>query len=438
MDLKILKAQKGENNELELSIEAPVEVSEKAYALALREITNDIDVPGFRKGKVPKEIVEKKVGKGYISQKAFEDIFFEILNNVSSKEKLDIVDVVEIKSFELLPEKPLTFSVLVELKPEVELSKYKDLKIKLKKSVYDKESFIKKTLEKLSNNLLSFKKVTNRTLKEGDLVNIDFKGKFEDGSEVPGGSATDFQTLLEKDKFLPEFVDKLQGLKTGEEKEVEIIFPTNYAQEFSGKKALFKVKINSIEEKIIPEINDEFAKKIGMENLEKLKINIENQMIEIQEVNNQRTFENKLVDYLIENSKFHTPPRMIEREVDYLLNDVKVDCQRKNINWGDFKKDEKNKELFEKAKEAGIKRISVDLVLSALVKKENILITKEEIDSEVQKKIQELGEKYKYLEGDKKFRRTIELVGLRNKAIDFLVKNNEPIWDKEVNIIKEE
>jgi len=429
---KVLKSQKEIKTEVELAVEAPSDISDKAYSIALREISNNVDSPGFRKGKVPKEIVEKKFGIGFIGQKAFEKVFGEVILNVAEQENLDIVEVLEVSSYELQPGKPLTFKVLVELKPEVKLGKYKNLKINAKKIIYDKEAFLKKTLDRLAANFITFQSVSERALKQGDLVNLDFQGKFDDGSDIPGGKAENFQVLLEKDKFLPEFVDKLQGTKVGEEKEIFITFPDNYAKDFSGRKAKFEIKVNSIEEKVLPEINDELAKKVGLENLDKLKEQIEMQMKFVQESNNQKELENKLVDEIIKNSKHEISSRMIDKEVDYLLSDLKKNCEKDNVKWSDFKNDVKNKDLLEKAKEAALKRISIDLILTSIVKNENITVTQEEINTEVKNRIMQLGEKYSHLQNDRKFVSMVEFVLLRNKAVDFLVKNNDAVWKEEV------
>lgn len=432
IELKVTKSPKGKNNEMELAVEASSSVSDKAYALALKEIAGSVDVPGFRKGFAPREMVEKNVGVGFISQKAFEKVFYEVLSSVAFQEKLDIVDVINISSFELLPNKPLTLKVVVEVKPEVKLGKYKGLKLKTKKVLYDKEIFIKKTIEKIANNLVNLKKITDRAVKEGDVVTLDFEGKFEDGKEVPGGKAENFQAILEKDKFLPEFVQGLQGSNIGETKEVIVTFPENYAKEFSGKKAKFAVKVHSIEERIMPDINDELAKKVGLGNLDELRNKIVEQMEQIQEVNNKRSFENVLLEELVHNSTFEISNRMIEREIDYLLKDLKMQCEKNNIKWADFQSDEKNKELFKQANEESKKRISTDLVLSNIIKDESIKANNEEIEKELKDQISKLGEKYKYLENDPRFRSAAELVVLRSKAIDFLVKNNEPIWEEEI------
>lgn len=434
-ELKIKKTLKEKNNELELAVEAPIEVSDKAYSLTLREIAETIDVPGFRKGKAPRDVIEKSVGVGYVSQKAFEKVFYELLITVSNKEKLDIIDVVQISSFELFPGKPLTFTAVVELKPEIKVGKYKNLKVKSKKIVYDKEVFINKTLEKISQNLVTFQKITNRGTKEGDQVLIDFEGRFEDGSDVPGGKAENFVASLEKEQFLPGFINGLVGSKIDEEKEILISFPENYQEGFSGKKAKFKVRIKEIQEKVIPAANDDLAKKVGLENLSALKEKIVLQMIDLQNLVTQNELENKTVEEVIKNSKYELSERMVEKEIDFLLKDVKESCLRNQIEWNTFKRDEKNKELFSKARETAIKRILIDLVLSTIVKNEDIVAKKEEVDQEVKNRIIQLGEKYKQLEGDGRFRNTVEMVILRNKAVDFLLKNNEVVWEKEVTTI---
>ena len=435
IELKITKKPKEKNNEIELEIEAPKDVSNKAYSIALKKISNEVDTPGFRKGKAPRDIIEKTYGVAFISQKAFENIFYDLLLNAAIQEKLDIVDVVEVSSFELLPEKPLLFKAIVELRPEVKLGKYKNLKVKAKKMIYDKNAFTKKTLEKISNNLITFQSANDRAVKEGDLVDINFEGRFDDGSEVPGGKVENFQAVLEKDKFLPEFVDKLKGAKVGETKEVTVTFPESYDKGFAGKKGLFKVKLNAIEEKIVPKVNDDLAKKVGLNDLEELKKRIESQMLELQETNNKNEFENKLVEEIIKNSKMNISERMIEKEIDFLLADAREQSQKNGVSWDKFKADNKNKEIMEKAKEAAVKRISIDLVLNEAIKQEKIDLTQEEVDKEVKIRIAQAGEQYKKFENDSRFVNSIRLTLLRNKALDLLSKNNEPVWEEEATMV---
>ncbi len=427
--LKVNLSKKEAKNHLEVFVEASTEISNKHYMLTLRDISNKIDIPGFRKGKVPREIVEKQVGVGYVSQHAFEGIFYQLLGQAAVQEKLDIVDIVEISSFELLPDKPLTFKVIVELKPEIKLGKYKNLKVKAKKIQYDKKLFIEKTLEKLANNFVSYKKSFDAKLKEGDLVTLDFEGKFEDGTDVPGGKAENYQSILDKQKFLPDFVDKLIGAKVGDTKKVVISFPENYAEGFSGKNATFTVKVNAIEEKQLPVINDEFAKQLSVESLDVLNEKIVSNMIELQESASNRELENNIVQEIVDASKFDLSESMIEKEIIFLLKDVKTQSEKAGVNWVDFIADPKNKALLDKAREAAIKRISIDLVLNAIVKKEGIVVTPEELGSELKARIDQLGEKYNYLENDASFRNTVEMVLLRNKAVDFLLKNNEAVWE---------
>lgn len=435
LDLKVSKSQLDESNQLELTVEASSEILDKAYSLALRDITNNLNIPGFRKGKAPKDIVEKQVGIGYISQKAFESLFYDILISAATQEKIEVVDVLEITSFQLLPGKPLIFKAKVEQKPEVKLGKYKSLKVNAKKIAYDEEIFTNKTLERLTNNLITFKQITDRPLKEGDQVVLDFEGKFSNGSEVPGGKAQNYQAILEKDKFLPEFVEKLKGTKIGETKEIKVTFPQGNDKDFSGKEAVFTVKVNSIEEKEVPQINDQLAKKVGLENLEALKKKIKDQMIELEKMNSQVNFENKLVENIVQSSKFEISKRMIEKEIDYLLNDLKINCEKNNLNWDQFKVDEKNKKLLENAKDVAIKRISIDLVLSSIIKAESITVSEEELAKEVSNRIRQLGDQYKKLENDTGFRNSVGMVALRNKAVDILVKNNDVTWEKEVTKI---
>lgn len=431
-NLKVVISQREIKSQVSLFVEAPQSVSNKAYFTSLNELTQVLELPGFRKGKVPKEVVEKHYGVGYVSQKAFEKAFYELLNQASIQEKLDVIDVLEITSYELNPQKPLTFNVVVQLKPEIKLGKYKNLKVNAKKILYNKGEFIEMTLKKLVDNFVTFKKTNDGVVSEGDLVSIDFIGTFEDGSEVPGGKAENYQALLDKDKFLPDFVEKLKGTKIKETKEIILKFPENSKEGFAGKTATFKVTINEIEKKIVPEVNEEFATKLGMENLQKLNERITEQMLEIQNNSSQREFENKIVDRIISDSKFEITDNLIEKEIDFILQDIRHECEKSKISWNVFKKDEKNKELMEKAKESAKRRIGIDLVLNSIAQKENISVTKEELESDVSAKVAKMGEKYKYLEKDNYFIKSVEAVLLRNKTLDFLIKHNEPVWEEEV------
>jgi len=434
LELKVKTNKLDKVNEVTLDVEAPTEIAEKAYAIACRDISNNVDIPGFRKGKAPRDIIEKNYGKAYISQKAFENVFYDMLFKAASQEKIEIVDVVEISSFNLLPSQPLTFKAVVELKPDVKLGKYKGLKVAGKKMEYDQDDFIKQTLEKISNNLITFK-VVEREITEGDLITIDFEGKFEDGSEVPGGQAEKFQAVLEKGRFIPEFIDKLQGVKAGESKDIEVKFPENYDKGFAGKLGKFHIKVHTVEEKVLPEINDELAKKVGVESLALLKEKIVKQMTEMQEINNKNEFENKLVEEIIKNSTFDVSERMLQREVEHLLHDVKHECEHSGLNWDEFKKDEKNKDIFDRANETAKKRISIDLVLSAVIRTENIIAKPEEIEQEIKMRIAQNPEGLKHVEQDVRFKSAVHLSIVRNKALDFLVHNNEPVWGKDVNVV---
>lgn len=428
--LKVEKETK-EANEIELSVEAPKEVSQKAYTIAFRDIASSMDVSGFRKGKAPKDVIEKTVGKGYISQKAFEKVFYDLIVDVSKQEKLDIVDVIQVQSFELVPEKPLTFKALVELKPEVKLGTYKGLKVKAKKMVYDKQEFIDKTLGRLKENLISLQKVKDRNIKEGDVLTLDFEGKFEDGSEVPGGRAENHQAVLEKGAFLPEFVDALVGAKEGDTKEVEITLPKETPGDMAGKKATFTFSIKGVEEKVLPEADDEMAKKLGLKDYAELESKILEEMVHVQETGSKGDFETKLVDEIVKESKFEVSKNMIQKEIDFLLQDIRQKCQHEGKDWEEFKADKANKELFEKADESAKKRISIDLVLGAIIKKENIEVPEEEVNIEVAKKVAQMGEQYVHLQKDKRFKSSVEQTVLRNKAVDYLIQNNEADWEEE-------
>lgn len=434
IEFKVEKEKK-ENNQFELSIVGPKEISSKAYNLAIREIANGLNISGFRKGKAPKNVVENAVGKEYITHKAFEKIFYETIIDVTLQENIDLVDIVKVTSYDLLEDQPFSMKVLIEVKPEVKLGKYKGLKVKAKKIVYDKDKFIQNTLSRIQNNFISFAP-SDKPLSEGDSVTLDFEGVFEDGSEIPGGKAENYQAIFEKTNFLPDFVDKLTGAKNNEEREIEIHFPENAGEGFASKKAKFKVKVKQIESKVLPALDGELAKKLGIESYSQLEEKILSEMEDMQTNASNVNFESALVDEIIKESQFDIPESLLNKETDSLLSEFKSYCDKAGMNWDTFKTDEKNKDLISGTKEKAKKRVSIDLVLNAIAKFENIDIPQDDIKNEIAKKVLELGEKYQYLHNDKIFQKSIKHGLLRNKAIDLLISNNEAIWEIETPEIK--
>ena len=428
--LKVKKESSEGVNVIELSVEAPSSYSDKAYAIALKNVSENLSVPGFRKGKIPRDIVERSVGIPYVQQKAFEVIFGEVLFDVANQEDMDIVDVVDVLSYELNPSKPFAFKVKVELKPEIKIEKYKGLKIKTTKYIYDEKNYLSKKLDELAHGLATFKKNTDQPVKHGDLVVVDYEGKFEDGSDVPSSKGVDHYFSLDEKNSSKEFIDQLVGAKLNEVKKVEIVFKENAGDVLAGKKAIFTVTVKDIEEKVLPEINDNLAQTLGFKDLEHLRTKIVDQLKSLQEINNRRELENNLVDKLLESIKINISEKMLDKEVDFLLNDIKARWVNGGSKWDDFKNDEKNKELIASGKKAAEKRITVDILLSTIIKLEEITATQNEIDIEVRSQLSKMPKAPKNIEQNKNFLHSVKQIVLRNKAVEFLIKNNEIISDE--------
>ena len=362
---------------------------EKAYEKHKAEYKKE----GFRTGKVPRKVLEQTYGENLFFEDAFNDSFPELYTKMLEKEKqLYPVDYPAI-SLDKMSKDGLSFSVKITLLPEVVLGEYSGIEIK-KKSDKVTEAEIKKELDALAEKQVKFVEVADREAKMGDLVNIDYAG-FEGKDQFEGGTAKDQELELGSKTFIPGFEEQVVGMKIGEERDVNVTFPEHYhADNLAGKPVVFKVKLLGIREKVLPEINDEFASNASeFETLADLKKSIKDRLQENKTKEVEAEAENKLVEEIVKRSKLDVPAAMVDSQIDHELHhmeeavkaygiDLKTYMQIMGTTLEDYRKSK------EKEAEAQVK---ASLVLEEIIKKEGIKV----LAKDMKAKIAEIAERTK-------------------------------------------
>ena len=383
-----VKVEMLEGNKAKLSFvvekEKFIEEMDKVYTQNAKYFA----IPGFRKGKVPKQMVEKYYGVQVFYQDAFENIANEIYPKAVEENNLKVVSKPEIDVEKMSKEEGLVFSATVDLEPVVTLGEYKGIKLdKIEYNVTDKD--VEERIESVAKENARIITAEEGELKNGDISNIDFEG-FVNGVAFEGGKGEKFDLEIGSGSFIPGFEDQLVGMKIGEEREINVRFPDEYhSEELKGKDAMFKVKLNGFKVKELPTIDDEFAKDVSeFDTLEEYKADLRKHMEEDNEHRAKHELESKALEKVVENTPIDIPQSMIEMEVNAKLEEIKHNMKHQGIDFNMYlnmigqKEDDVKIQLEDQA----IKDIKVRLVLQAIINKEKIEVT----DEDIEKKIEEL------------------------------------------------
>ncbi len=380
-----VNVEKIEKNFVALEVEIEPAKMEEALDKAYKKVAKKVTIPGFRKGKAPRVLVERHVGKEYLKEEALDflvpEAYFEAVRESGiepiDKPKVDIVQVEE--------NKPVIFKATVEVKPEVKLGQYTGLKIKKQESEVTAEE-VQAELEKLRMRHAQLVNIEEGPAQQGDITVIDFEG-FLDGVAFPGGTGTDYSLELGSGAFIPGFEDQLVGAKVGETREVNVTFPKDYhSPELAGKDAKFRVEIKAIKRKELADLDDEFAKDVSeFETLQELKDNILNRLKEAAERQADNRMKDELVDQAVENAEVEVPEIMIQQKIDSMLQSFTQRLRMQGLQLDDYLKySNTNLEAIRKDyRPAAEKAVKIDLVLEAIAAKENITATDEDIDAKV-------------------------------------------------------
>lgn len=380
-----LQVEKLEKNMAKLTIEASAEELEKAIAGAYQKNKGKLSVPGFRKGRVPREMAEKMYGKEIFYEDAANALIPEAYEAALADCDLEIVSQPNVDVVQLEAGKPFIFTAEVALKPEIELGKYKGVKVEsIDISVVDEE--IEAELNKERENNARTISVEDRAVKDGDMTVIDFEG-FVDGIAFEGGKGEDYPLTIGSGAFIPGFEEKLVGAKIGEETDVLVTFPEDYqAEDLKGKEATFKCTVKEIKEKELPELDDEFASEISeFETLAEYKEDIKKNLTAKKEAEAKNKKEDAVIDAIIADSKMEIPDAMIETQQKRMAEDFaqRVSSQGLSIEQYFQFTGLTPEKFLEQMKPQAEKRIQSSLVLEAIVAAENIKASEEEYEEEL-------------------------------------------------------
>ena len=422
-----LQVEKLENNMAKLTIEVPANDLEKALQSAYMKQKNKIAMPGFRKGKVPRQMIEKMYGPeifyddaaNALIPKAYSEAYDECDLEIVSRPEINIVQIEKGKSF--------IFTADVATKPEVKLGEYKGLEVdKVSTRVTQKEvdAKIQEEAEKNAREVV----VTDRPVADGDEVILDFEG-FVDGEAFEGGKGENYPLTIGSGSFIPGFEEQLVGAEAEKEVEVKVTFPEDYhAEELKGKEAVFKCTVHEIKAKELPELDDEFASEVSeFDTLDELKTDIKAKIKEQKVNDGKRAQEDAAVDALIESAKMDLPEAMVDTQARQMLDEFAQRMQQQGLTLDQYMQftgmtaDKMMDELRPQAE----KRIKTRLVLEAIAKAENIEITDEKLDEEIAKMAEAYqmeADKLKSFMGDKEKEQMKQDMAVQ-EAITFVVDN---------------
>jgi trigger factor len=378
--------EKTENSRGVLTVEADAEAVAKALDQAFKKVVKKVAVPGFRKGKVPRAIFEKRFGVEALYQDALDILLPETYEEAVKETGIEPVDRPEIEIEQLEKGKSFIYKATVTVKPEVKLGEYKGLEVP-EKDFSVKPEDVDAELERMRKQQGQLVAVEDGTVENGDRVIIDFEG-FIDGEAFEGGKAEKYTLEVGSGTFIPGFEDQLVGMKPGEEKDVDVTFPENYhAEELAGKPATFKVKLHEIKRLNLPALDDEFAQDVSeFDTLDELKADIEKKLKEQKDREKESYIRNELVELAAENAEVEIPAVMIENEIDQMLRQFEQRLMMQGLNLELYARftGQDVEAIKEQFKGDAEKKVKANLVLEAIAKAENIEVTEADIEEEIQ------------------------------------------------------
>lgn len=427
---KIMKftVEKENENIYKIEITIPAKDAAKAYDEAAKRIAQYVNVDGFRRGKAPRAVVERHVGTERIKHEAMDALMPKAIAEAVKENNLDVITQPYITKFDFTVGEDLTAEVKVETRPEVVLGAYKDLNVEVESAELPADAF-DKALQNILNQYATQELVVDRAAKDTDIAVIDFEGTVN-GEKIQGGDAKNYPLDLAHSNFIPGFAEQIVGKNIGEEFDISVTFPAEYHDEkLKGQPAVFKIKINELKERKVPELNDAFAQKVGpFKTVDELKADIQKYLDNQKENTNRQNSENAVFAKVIDSAIVEIPQTMIDREAESLTNDYKQRLQAQGLSWESLEKTQGAESLTETIKEDAKVRIKNSLVIDKIAKEENIKLE----PSDMHKKFTQLSSVYGMTQTDlmKQLSKNPEVIAslsqqaLNDKVRDFLMEKN--------------
>ena len=380
--MKVISVEKKEKSTVELTIQVEAETFEAAVQKAYMKNRASINVPGFRKGKAPRKIIEGMYGTGVFYEEAINEVYPGAYDEAVKEQGLDDVGYPKMEIVEVGKE-GLTFKALVSVRPEVKLGQYKGLtapKAEVEITEADIDGEMKAYIERASRVVS-----VERAAQDGDNVIIDFEG-FDNGVAFEGGKGENYELKLGSGSFVPGFEEQVVGMNIGEEKDIDITFPEDYVADLAGKAVVFHVKLNEVKETQAPEVDDEFAKDVSeFETLEAFRKDLGEKLAERRAQQYQADYENAVMEQLVKNMECDVPDGMVEVQIDKLMDDYAMRMQSQGLNMDDYMKimGMTPDMMRASAKPSALRQVELDLALTAVADAEQLTVSEEEIDAEI-------------------------------------------------------
>lgn len=378
--------EKIDNHKVVLEITVPQEEVKKGLDLAFAKLSKKINIPGFRKGKVPRNVLISKIGKQALLEEAFDIVAPNALNKALVEQNLDPVVRPEVDIITLEEEKELVFKATIVPKPEIELGEYKNLKVEKNVEAVTEEQ-IQNQINNLLNNNAKMVVAENAEIKDGDFAVIDFKG-FVDGEAFEGGEGKGYPLQIGSGSFIPGFEEQLVGAKAGDERDVNVVFPVEYhAPNLAGKAAMFKVTINDVKRKEMPTLDDEFVKDVSAFNsVEELKADIKANLEKVAAEKAENAVKSAALKQASDNCKVELPEVMIENRINHMIEELKSGLEGRGMKFEQYLEYVKMDldAIRNNYREIAAENVKADLMLEAIAKAEDVKVEATDLADEVE------------------------------------------------------
>lgn len=421
--------EKKEQNIAKVDIEIPAKEGLEAYNRAVKTYAQHVNIPGFRRGKAPRNIVERQVGKERIITEALETLLPSAFSKVITENNLDILTQPKVENYDFEVGKDVKVTATIELKPEVKIKEYKNMTVEVEEYETPKDAF-DKSLENILSQSATLELVVDRKTQKDDVIVFDFDG-YVNGEKIEHGDAKNYTMDLANSNFIPGFAEQLVDRGIDKEFDVNVTFPETYhEQKLAGQPAVFKCVIHEIKTKVMPELTDEFAQKVGpFKTVDELKADIQDYLDKQKEVADKKASEKAILDKIHENTEIDIHDSMIKREADSLLEDYKQKLKTQGFTWEQAVETQGLDKIMETINSDAVFRIKNSLIIDKIAKEEDLKVDQESMNE----KFESLSAMYqmdketfgKYLLQSPGMINNISQQILNEKVINFLVENNK-------------
>ena len=380
-----------EKSSAELTVEVSAEEFDAAIEKVYKKSRNSINVPGFRKGKAPRRIIEGMYGADVFYEDAINEVYPAALEAAITESKLDVVGRPKVDMEGQAGKAGFTFKAVVGVRPEAKLAAYKGITAPMAPVVVTDEDIANELKPYISRatRLVS----VDREVKNGDTAVIDFKGLLN-GEPFQGGTAEKYSLEIGSGAFIPGFEEQIVGMKAGDEKNIDVTFPENYSPEMAGKAVVFEIKLHEVKEAVAPELDDEFAKDVSeFETLDALKADLADKLKARREETARKAFEDDVIDQVVAGMECEIPDAMIDYETDMMMEEFAAQIERQGVSFDNYltMTGSDMDSLRLSAKVSAVKRVQAELAMAAVAKAEGLTVTDEDIENEYKR----LAEEYK-------------------------------------------